>query len=103
MAKFKLCPCIYCGEPMLAAAMTDVWEMRIDGVLHSVPVTCIPANRCEKCDIYTVDGTSDEAVLQSYTKYINEHGLNTLWHRLRRAVRRRIERWQYWYWNRVRR
>jgi len=75
---------------MIASSFNDTWAMRVDGVLHQVPLWSVPCSYCEKCDIAVTDGGSDEAIQWSYNKYLNEAGLNTPYLRVRRWLRRRV-------------
>lgn len=99
-AKYKPLTCYQCGETMRSYTFNDVWDMRVDGKLHKVPVLHVPCHRCDACDIAVTDGGSDDSIVWSYQKYLNERGLNTPWLRLRRFVRRRLlrqyDRWNYW-------
>ena len=99
-AKYKPVCCYCCGEPFRAYTFSDVWDMRIDGKMHKVPLYAVPVMRCDKCDIAVTDGGSDEQIAWSYKEYICAHGLNTPWLRFRRWVRRRVlrmhHRWDYW-------
>lgn len=88
-AKYKPVCCYRCGEPFRSYTFSDVWDMRIDGVLHKVPIYAVPCMRCDACDIAVTDAGSDEAISWAYKKYIREHGLNTLWLRTCRWIRRR--------------
>ena len=88
MAKYKHLKCDSCGQPMVASRFNDTWAMRVDGNLHQVPVHSVPCAYCVACDISTIDGGSDEAIVWSYNKYLNEAGLNTPYLRTRRVVRR---------------
>lgn len=90
--KYQSLQCHCCGEgPIEACTLSDVWAMRIDGVLHHVPVRKIPCNKCMKCDTATLDGTSDDMVMYCTQKYMDAHGLNTPYLRMRRWLRRRAE------------
>lgn len=99
-AKYKPVKCYQCGGTMRSYTFNDVWDMRIDGKLHAVPVKCVPCHRCDECDIAVTDGGSDEAIEWSYKRYIKEHGLDTPWHLFRRWLRRKwlrqSDRWNYW-------
>jgi hypothetical protein len=106
MTKYRDFCCYKCGEPMRAATLSDVWDMRVDGKLHAIPVTNIPCNRCPACDVYTIDESSDAVVQYCYWKYVEENKLNTVWHKIGRMCRyvwRRIE-WRLFngvtYWRR---
>ena len=74
--------------------LKDTWQMRIDGVLHNVPVFAVPCKNCLACGTSVLDGTADEMIAWCRDKYLTEAGLNTWRHRLRRQVRRRILRWR---------
>ncbi len=95
--KIKTVSCPMCGAGMLSAVLNDVWGMRVDGKLHQVPVSNIPCDYCTACDIYLLSGLSDDEVMRSYTAYINAHGLNTRWHKIKRVIRRFFRRLQ-WRW-----
>lgn len=99
-AQYKPVCCYQCGETFRTYTMKDVWDMRIDGVLHKVPVLAVPVMRCDACDLAVVDGSSDDAIMWSYKKYLREQKLNTPWLRFRRGLRRlwfRVyDRWN-WY------
>lgn len=99
--KYKPVCCYQCGEPFSAYQFSAIWDMRVDGKLHKVPVYAVPCLYCKPCDLAVTDGGSDEAIAWCYKKYITAAGLNTPYHRVCRFVRRRVERWQYWYWNRL--
>jgi hypothetical protein len=92
--------CFRCGGQMGLFKLKDTWKMRIDGTLHMVPVFSIPCKRCLQCHTAVMDGTSDEIIGWCLTKYLNENGLNTRWHKVRRWIRRRIlcyrDRWNLW-------
>ena len=91
--------CYQCGEPFRAYTFKDVYDMRIDGKVHQVPVYAVPCLRCDACDIAVTDAGSDEAVQWSYRKYLNENGLNTPGLRLRRWLRRqRLRVYDRWNW-----
>ena len=99
-AKYKPVCCYRCGEPFRTYTFSDVWDMRIDGKIHKVPIYAVPCMRCDACDIAVTDGGSDETISWAYKKYIREHGLNTPWLLACRWVRRRCriahDRWN-WY------
>jgi len=99
-AKYKPVRCYRCGEPFRSYTFSDIWDMRIDGKIHKVPIYAVPCMRCDACDIAVTDGGSDETISWAYKKYIREHGLNTPWLRACRWVRRRLscyrDRWN-WY------
>jgi len=80
--------CHCCRGNIEACTMDDVWAMRIDGVLHQVPVRKVPCHKCLRCDTVTLDGTSDEVVMYCLQKYMNAQGLNTPYLRARRVIRR---------------
>ena len=80
--------CHCCGGKIEACTLDDVWAMRIDGVLHQVPVRKVPCQKCLSCDTATLDGTSDEIVMYWQKKYMDAQGLNTPYLRARRVVRR---------------
>lgn len=91
--------CYQCGEPFRAYTFKDVYDMRIDGKIHQVPVYAVPCLRCDACDIAVTDAGSDDAVQWSYRKYLNENGLNTPWLRFRRWLRRqRLRVYDRWNW-----
>lgn len=98
-AIYKSDTCYRCGGQMALFTLKDVWKMRIDGDLHSVPVFAIPCRKCLSCGTVILDGTSDEPVEWCRNKYLTERGLNTWRHKLRRSIRRRIlryrDRWNY--------
>lgn len=96
-AQYRPVTCYQCGETMHAYWFNDIWNMRIDGQIHKVPVKHVPCHRCETCDIAVTDGGSDEAVVWSYNKYLKENGLNTPWLRIQRWCRKRVQRWIDWY------
>ena len=73
---------------MMASSFSDTWAMRVDGVLHQVPVHSVPCSYCTACDISIMDGGSDEAIMWSYNQYLTAAGLNTPYLRVRRVVRR---------------
>ena len=100
-ARYKPICCYECGNPFLTYQFSDTWKMRIDNVLHDVPVYAVPCMYCKECNISVTDGGSDEAIQWAYRKYINEHGLNTPYLRGRRWLRRWFSRLQYWHWNRA--
>jgi hypothetical protein len=83
---------------MTAAALDDIWQMRVDGQLHSVPVMRVPVHACLPCETYLLDGSSDEVVLYWYNRYCIANGLHTPWRRLFRWCRRRIAAWQTRIW-----
>lgn len=85
--------CYKCGDPMIAARYKTTYDMRIDGVIHVVPVYAVPCTYCVPCDLCVTDAGSDEAMQWSFNKYLNENGLNTPYLRLRRWL---IRRWQYY-------
>jgi hypothetical protein len=93
-AKYKQIKCHRCGEPFTAAQFSEVWDMRVDGVLHKVPLHAIPCMYCTKCDISVVDGCSDEQIMWCYGQYITKNGLNTPRHRVFRWFRRQYLRIQ---------
>lgn len=99
-ATYKPDTCYRCGGQMGLFTLKDTWKMRIDGVLHVVPVFSIPCRKCLSCGTSVLDGTSDEMIEWCRIKYLNEAGLNTRWHKVRRWVRRRIQsyrdRWSFW-------
>jgi hypothetical protein len=80
--------------------LRDTWQMRVDGVLHDVPVFAIPCLKCLDCNVSVLNGWSDEPVMWCLNQYLTKQGLNTRWHKARRWVRRRIQcvsdRYQYW-------
>ena len=82
--------CHCCGGNIEACTLDDVWAMRIDGVLHQVPVRKVPCQKCLICDTVTLDGTSDEMVMYWQKKYMAAQGLNTPYLRARRWLRRRV-------------
>jgi hypothetical protein len=82
--------CHCCRGNIEACTMDDVWAMRIDGVLHQVPVRKVPCHKCMRCDTVTLDGTSDEVVMYCLQKYMDAQGLNTPYLRVRRWIRRRV-------------
>jgi hypothetical protein len=92
--------CYRCGGQMGVFTLRDTWKMRIDGVMHDVPVFAIPCKKCLQCDTCVLDGTSDEPMLWCLNRYLDANGLNTRWHKLRRWIRRRLlcyrDRWSYW-------
>lgn len=91
--------CYQCGETMRAYTFKDVYDMRIDGKVHRVPVYAVPCLRCDACDLAITDSGSDEAVQWSYKQYINKNGLNTPWLRFRRWCRRqRLRVYDRWNW-----
>lgn len=96
--KPDLCHC--CGGQMGVFRMKDTWKMRVDGVLHEVPVFAIPCMKCLDCGVALIDGCSDDVVLYCLNKYLDQRGLNTRWHKARRWVRRRLscyrDRWDFW-------
>lgn len=99
-ALYKPETCIHCGGQMGLFKLKDTWQMRIDGVLHRVPVFSVPCQRCLQCRTTVFDGTSDEIIEWCRMKYLNENGLNTRWHKVRRWIRRRVlcyrDRWNLW-------
>ena len=97
-AKYKPVRCYQCGETFRTYTFSEVWDMRIDGKMHKVPLFAVPCMRCDACDIAVTDGSSDEAIQWAYKKYIRENGLNTPWLRFRRWVRRQCVR-VYYRWN----
>jgi hypothetical protein len=98
-ATYKPQQCHRCGGNMGLFTLKDTWKMRVDGVLHDVPVFSIPCQKCLDCGVALLDGTSDETVLWCYNKYLENNGLNTRWHKVQRWFRRRIlrirDRWNY--------
>lgn len=98
-AKYKPVCCYRCGATMRTYTFSDVWNMRIDGKLHEVPVVAVPCMRCDDCDLAVTDGGSDDAIQWSYRQYLKKQGLDTPWLRTRRWVRRRLrrisDRWSY--------
>jgi hypothetical protein len=82
--------CHCCGGKIEACTLDDVWAMRIDGVLHQVPVRKVPCHKCLSCDTVTLDGTSDEMIMYCQKKYMAAQGLNTPYLRVRRWIRRRV-------------
>jgi hypothetical protein len=99
-AKYKPLTCYQCGDTMKSYSFNDVWDMRIDGKLHRVPVWSVPCHRCDACDIAVIDGNSDDQIMWSYNKYVHDSGLDTPWLLVRRFVRRRLlrlrDRWDFW-------
>jgi len=91
-AKYRPVVCYQCGETLLAYTFKDVWDMRIDNVMHKVPIYSVPCYRCDACDIAITDGGSDEAISWAYKKYLNDNNLNTPWLRFRRMLRRNWNR-----------
>jgi hypothetical protein len=101
-ATYKPVTCYQCGDTMRAYTFKDVWDMRIDNVLHKVPLYSVPCMRCDACDIAVTDGGSDEAIEWSYKRYIREQGLNTPWLRCRRYLRRlRLRIYDRYNWYRL--
>jgi hypothetical protein len=99
-ALYKPETCIHCGGQMGLFKLKDTWHMRIDGTLHNVPVFSVPCQRCLQCRTTVFDGTSDEIIERCRIKYLNENGLNTRRHKVRRWIRRRLlcyrDRWNLW-------
>lgn len=85
---------------MGAFTLRDTWKMRIDGVMHDVPVFAIPCRKCLQCDTCVLDGTFDEPLLWCVDRYLDAKGLNTRWHKMRRWIRRRVlfyrDRFSFW-------
>ena len=88
MSKYKTLKCYQCGAPFLSSFLTDTWKMRVDGVLHDIPLKNVPCHHCDKCDIAVFDGSSDETIQYCYNQYLVANNLNTLWLRFCRRVRR---------------
>jgi hypothetical protein len=84
---------------MMASSFSDTWAMRVDGVLHQVPVHSVPCSYCTACDISIMDSGSDEAIMWSYNQYLDAAGLNTPYLRVRRWFRRRV----LGFWSRLQR
>ena len=99
-ATYKPDTCYRCGGQMGAFTLKDTWQMRVDGVLHSVPVFAVPCKKCLSCDVCVLDGTSDEPIHWCLQRYLDAQGLNTRWHKVRRWICRRVscyrDRWNYW-------
>jgi hypothetical protein len=96
---YKPVNCHRCKLPMVACEMSTVYDMRVDGVLHKVPVSSVPCAYCTACDVSVIDQCADEAIQRAYHKYITEAGLNTPYLRIRRWIRRRV----LGFWNRIQR
>ena len=88
--EYKHLKCYSCGQPMLASSFNDTYAMRVEGVLHQVPVWSVPCAYCTACDVSITSSDSDEAVMWSYNKYLTDAGLNTTYLRARRFVRRLV-------------
>lgn len=99
--KYRVVKCYQCGEPMQAAHFDEIWDMRIGGELHNIPLYSIPCMYCPACEISVVDQSSDEPILACQKKYLDENGLNTPYLRIKRWWLRTKARWECWYWNRV--
>lgn len=99
-AEYKLDLCHRCGGQMGVFHLKDTWKMRVDSVLHDVPVFAIPCMKCLDCGIAVLYSSSDDAVRWCLNKYLDQRGLNTRWHKARRWVRRRLlcyrDRWDFW-------
>lgn len=91
---YKPIRCYRCDEPFTAAQFSDIWDMRVDGVLHKVPLHAVPCMYCAKCDVSVTDGGSDEQIMWCYKQYITDAGLNTPRHRVFRWFRRQYLRMQ---------
>jgi hypothetical protein len=99
-ATYKPDLCYRCGGQMGLFSLKDTWKMNVDGVLHAVPVHSVPCLRCLNCNTTVLNGWSDEYVVWCLNKYLDQRGLNTRWHKVRRWVRRRLlcyrDRWDFW-------
>lgn len=98
---YRSLKCFRCGGKIEAVEFDDVFSMRVDGILHKIPMRSIPAFRCFECGTSYMDGYSDEPMQFYYQQYLNAHGLNTLWHRICRKWRGYKNRWLGWHWNRA--
>jgi hypothetical protein len=98
-ATYKPDLCYRCDGQMGLFSLKDTWKMNVDGTLHNVPVFSVPCLKCLNCGVTLLNGWSDEIVLYCLNKYLDQRGLNTRWHKVRRAIRRRIQRYcDRWNW-----
>jgi hypothetical protein len=98
-SKYRPVRCYRCGEPFRAYTFSEVWDMRIDGKMHNVPLFSVPCMRCDNCDLTVTDGGSDEAIAWARNTYLQKNGLNTPWLRFRRWLRRqRFRVYDRWNW-----
>ena len=99
-ATYKPDLCYCCDGQMGLFSLKDTWKMNVDGKLHNVPVFSVPCLKCLDCGNVLLNGWSDEHIVWCLNKYLDKQGLNTRWHKVRRAIRRRIQsycdRWN-WY------
>lgn len=82
------CPC--CAEKIEACTLEASWAMRVDGVMHRVPMRKVPCHKCMGCGAATLDATSDEMIMYCLQRYMDAQGLNTPYLRVRRWIRRRV-------------
>jgi len=85
---------------MLSAAWSGVVQMRIDGVLHPVPIHGVPVDKCETCEIALIHSGTDESIQYFYKKYMDTKGLNTRRHKFVRFCRRMCRKVEWWFYNR---
>lgn len=99
-AIYKPDQCHRCGGQMGMFSLKDTWKLRVDGVLHDVPVFAIPCMKCLSCGTAVLNGWSDEPVMWCLNRYLDRQGLNTRRHKVWRWIRRRIQcyrdRWDFW-------
>lgn len=98
-AQVTISRCPFCGADLCVGEIKrDVWQMRVDGVIHGIPVFNVPVHACKTCNRHLITYESDEALQYWYNQYLHKHGLDTWRHRARRFMARQARMLILWFY-----